>query len=370
MFDSPIVNLALSLSFAYFILSLTVSTVHEFIYSVLSCKRGLFLKTAIWQLFYNDKEWEKIVAKIWDSPHIKALQSDGNQYPSYIPAKNFALALMDQFRDPDQPQLLDMNEIRAVLTGPDKQGLVTGELRKILLGLFERAEGDLTLFQKQIEKFYNDAMERAAGIYTRSTRKAMLVISLVLAIAVNADTINIAKQLWSNPTSLAQTADKVTAAVQNISRQSDSKSPADLKFNGDQVTVIQVDTTVRVPTGDSTQKDTITVKKLAQQIKGTVVYLQNTGIPIGWSAHNIPEYNPGDKDGNGKTTEWDLVFGWIFKLFGFALTAAALSLGAPFWFDLLNKIVNLRAAGKKPDDNNTSSRSASNDPSANFNAVG
>jgi hypothetical protein len=35
------------------------------------------------------------------------------------------------------------------------------------------------------------------------------------------------------------------------------------------------------------------------------------------------------------------------KWIGFLLLGLAVCLGAPFWFDLLNKIVNLRAAGKK-----------------------
>ena len=39
-------------------------------------------------------------------------------------------------------------------------------------------------------------------------------------------------------------------------------------------------------------------------------------------------------------------FGWL----GFLLTAFALSLGAPFWFGVLNKLVQLRAAGPKPED--------------------
>ncbi len=38
---------------------------------------------------------------------------------------------------------------------------------------------------------------------------------------------------------------------------------------------------------------------------------------------------------------WDTV--WI-------LTVLALSMGAPFWFDLLNKIMNVRYAGKSPDE--------------------
>ena len=36
------------------------------------------------------------------------------------------------------------------------------------------------------------------------------------------------------------------------------------------------------------------------------------------------------------------------KLLGYILTALAISLGAPFWFDLLKKLVNIRSAGNKP----------------------
>ena len=43
-------------------------------------------------------------------------------------------------------------------------------------------------------------------------------------------------------------------------------------------------------------------------------------------------------------------FWWYFyKFIGLAMTALLISLGAPFWFDLLNKLVNLRAAGKPPE---------------------
>ena len=42
--------------------------------------------------------------------------------------------------------------------------------------------------------------------------------------------------------------------------------------------------------------------------------------------------------------------GWATRVLGLLLTAAALTLGAPFWFDLLNKVANLRTAGPKPAD--------------------
>jgi hypothetical protein len=39
---------------------------------------------------------------------------------------------------------------------------------------------------------------------------------------------------------------------------------------------------------------------------------------------------------------------WIWKILGLLATALAISQGAPFWFDLLQKAVNLRLAGSPP----------------------
>ena len=36
--------------------------------------------------------------------------------------------------------------------------------------------------------------------------------------------------------------------------------------------------------------------------------------------------------------------GWVIKLVGFLISAAAARQGAPFWFDLLRKLVSLRGA--------------------------
>jgi hypothetical protein len=41
---------------------------------------------------------------------------------------------------------------------------------------------------------------------------------------------------------------------------------------------------------------------------------------------------------------------WLLKLIGLLLTAVAASLGAPFWFDILNKFMNVRAVGASPDE--------------------
>jgi hypothetical protein len=59
-------------------------------------------------------------------------------------------------------------------------------------------------------------------------------------------------------------------------------------------------------------------------------------LPIGWSSAEIPP--------NGASS-WL----WLTKVAGWLLTALALSLGAPFWFDLLNKLVNIRHGMTKPE---------------------
>jgi hypothetical protein len=59
--------------------------------------------------------------------------------------------------------------------------------------------------------------------------------------------------------------------------------------------------------------------------------LSTLGLPIGW----IAPY-PSD------------LADWLVKLAGIVISAFAVMLGAPFWFDLLKKIVPVRMTGTKP----------------------
>src|SRR5438045_378210 len=118
MFNSPIIDLAITLSFTYFILGLLVSTIHEFIFSVLAKnpKRGKYLNASIENLFF-DSDWKKFAQeKVFKNVHIEALKQNSNpdSFPSYVPNANFALAVIDQFRDGNN--LLDMERIKEVLT--------------------------------------------------------------------------------------------------------------------------------------------------------------------------------------------------------------------------------------------------------------
>jgi hypothetical protein len=85
--------------------------------------------------------------------------------------------------------------------------------------------------------------------------------------------------------------------------------------------------------------------------------LSDTSLPFGYN--DRPGIGPGDPD-----TDLGSWLRWLArKIPGLLVTTFAVALGAPFWFDVLNKISNLRAAGKRPEPTDTSARAPSGAPS-------
>lgn len=331
MFNSPIIDLAIALCFTYFVLSLLVSTIHEFIFSVLRNKRGKFLFQALQNLFF-DSSWKDFVSKkFFNSVHIQSLMKAKDKFPSYIPAENFAMAIMDQLRQSNAA--LNMEQVKSFLTGKTElsESLVSGDLRKTLLSLSERAKGDINQFQKSIEDFFNNAMDRAAGVYKRSAQKFILLIAFILAASLNADTIHIARTLWENPDALTKTVDNISQLTKQI--QKDSTENFTIS-NADSMVILDTKKIRDSLATDSTGK---LLRIPIEEIKQTRIYLTRAGIPMGWTQKNFPP-----QDGE------DGFWGWLIKIAGILITTIALQLGAPFWFDLLNKVINLRATGKKP----------------------
>ncbi len=74
-----------------------------------------------------------------------------------------------------------------------------------------------------------------------------------------------------------------------------------------------------------------------EQVTATLNEIDELRLPLGWEAWLEPE-NYSSYDANT----------WLLKVMGLLLTIVAVSLGAPFWFDVLNRLVNLRMSGAKP----------------------
>jgi hypothetical protein len=332
MFNLPALDIAVTLSFTYFLVSLITSSLNEFVYSVLS-RRSKMLKHAIRHLYFEDAQtsaslytWKQYVeAKVFTSPQIQSLQKRVDKFPSYIPAKNFATALLDSLRRGDQ--VLDMTELEKDLT--DATSPLPQKVRLSLLSMFERAQGDLIRFQSEVESFYNNSMDRVAGIYKRETTYVIFVISLIIACAGNIDTIHITDSLWKDPEKLKVTTDQIVKAAKTIHADStgfSNEANDSARFSGIHATyeITKID-----PKDNTNRKITVSLDNAAAA--GQIMVASS--LPLGWTKEN-------------RAAEENL----FTRIMGFLITAVAVMLGAPFWFELMNKFINLRATGKKPEE--------------------
>ncbi len=289
---SAIVEVAIGVVFVYLLLSLICSSLNEWI----AAKRNMRAKTleeGIRNLL-NDPQGTALAGDLLKHPFIKGLARPGDM-PSYIPSRNFAIALFDMIAPADPAAgartLKDIREKVAQLPNPAVQ--------KTLLLLIDDAEGDLKKARQSVERWFDDAMDRVSGWYTRNTRAVILGLALAVSVALNVDTIFIARSLWYDGSMRAS----LVSAAGEFARQPSSTGAQPL-----------------------------------ENVKQVQAEIRKLPFPIGWSL--------APKDVRGiPSTFW----GVVTKIIGLLFTTVAVSLGAPFWFDILNKLVNLRAAGKQPE---------------------
>jgi hypothetical protein len=174
-------------------------------------------------------------------------------------------------------------------------GLPTGRLRQTLMGYLATGGATLETWRDGVEKWFDAKMDRVSGWYSRRTRWWLLAYAVVLVAALNADSVLFAKTLWQDET----LRDAVVAQAQTVAGSSGT---------------------------DACEDPACVVKRLED--------VQELNLPLGWKDDLIPASG----------------VEWLLKLIGLALTAAALTMGAPFWFGLLNKVTNLRSTGPPPAD--------------------
>jgi hypothetical protein len=172
--------------------------------------------------------------------------------------------------------------------------------RKPLMRMLADAQGDRDRFRLRLEHWYDDTMDRVSGWYKRYVQRIIILISIVLVVGLNVDSINIAQALWRLPTERAAVA---SAAAASAGAGSNASQNAD------------------------------------QQIQA----ISALKLPLGWTPPHT---------GSALSTDPQHVplgpVSWLIKFLGMILTVLALSLGAPFWFDALSRLGSLRQSGPKP----------------------
>jgi hypothetical protein len=259
---------------------------------------------------------------VYDHPLIKSL-SKREIGPSYIPSRTFALALLDVI---SPAELSGPRSVTDLKTAIGK--LPNDHLKRALTVLLEEAQQDIANFEEAVEIWFNNTMERVSGIIN-------LVLALVVTVLANADSILIVKALSSEPALRATLVAEAERFAEHNTAESigPQASPAD---------------------SEAAKKRAAEAQKKLKRYRDQI---QQLGVPIGWTSAVTSPLDPPDP----RSVPDDLL-GWLKKIIGLLLTAVAVSLGAPFWFDLLNKFTNIRSAGKAPEEKQKSPKQTQTPP--------
>ena len=295
-------DVLIGLFFLYFLLSIVCSAINEGIAAVVRL-RARYLERGVRSLLGRDAN----VRAFYSHWRMRALIKPPGwlfrapRKPSYISSRVFALTLLDTFAPPDDET--DSHDLigRATkaLGPPGDEGsssrppeIVRGMLRDAL----NETRVDVDRFRVSLERSFDEVMDRVSGWYKRRVQLILFVLAVVLASAMNADSFVIAQRLWKDPA----LRDAVVAQAGKVV-QAGSADCA--KINA------------QTTSADAAAKCVDEVKQF--------------GLPLGWSHATSPHD----------------FWGGLGKVLGLLVTGFALSLGAPFWFDLLGKVSNLRGSG-------------------------
>jgi hypothetical protein len=285
MFGSTILDVAVGLIFFYFLLSMIATHINEFIAARMKW-RANDLEAQIRHMLGDPN----LANKVLENPMITSIASKGNK-PAYIPPNTFALALFDAFV-PEGETATVLDKVHAGVTA----NMATNKAAGAVLKIVDHANGDMKVARAGAETWFNASMDRLSGAYKRRMQLLTLVVSFIMISILGADTLAIADSLYKEP-SLRSAVSGAAAAA---------------------------------PTNPQIQPSQANQSGSASAVTSSVDTFLKSGFPLGWTAFPT-----------------DLV-GWPKKILGLLITALAVSLGAPFWYNILKEVGSLRSSGPVP----------------------
>ncbi|MGD0876881.1 MAG: hypothetical protein ABSA01_01885 [Anaerolineales bacterium] len=277
------------------------------------------------------------------------VQVFGEKYPEAKPSLDVLVPQLDMYYGQF------VQEQHAAMESGADTGLTMRQFRLGLLGLqktnprlsnsvsavIKQAEGYalntdqvVATARLNLETWFNDAMDRLSGSYKRKAQLIAFIIGVILALILNVDSISVATSLWREPT----LREAIIAQAQSYATSSASQSG-------------------------------VTTASPLQNIPVLETQLQALNIPFGWT---FAPFNTAGRQCSLLPLQASQVWGipsqgsqaspvclrfsnlppdsisWLVKILGLLMTGLAAAQGAPFWFDVLGKLVNVRSTGVNP----------------------
>jgi len=283
---------------------------------------------------------------VYEHPLVGAIPG---RRPGYVPAKNFTSAVLYAVGGGQGSLQSDLEQGIAALP--------PGTLRTALTTALIEAEGDMEKMRTGIERWYDNAMERLSGQYKRFSQAATFLLALILALAFHLDAVEIGQRLYVDAALRGAFVDLADSYVEKHPDGPGTVQP---------VPVPAVPVPAAPPAGNGagapapTPAPSPAPATPEQQLADFKKRAAEAGEARQALVETMSLFGRFNKEAERKAEEarrakrstignvWHDIVLFLLGTIGILVTALAGMLGGPFWFDVLQRMVNLRASGAKP----------------------
>jgi len=368
MLNSSILDIAIGLIFIYLLYSLLATIIQEIIASQFSF-RAKILERAVFRMLEDENKFaskfrsvsylfkktgnggvkNSISYEYYKHPLILFLgESDCRGKPAYINKETFSKVIVDLLRGKD---VTPGDDIKLLIQKSldDKttnwgNAKISDQTLSYLKSIWADSNGDVGKFKRHLESWFEETMDRASTWYKKHIQFILFFVGLAISIAFNVDTLKIIERLEKDP-KLRQQLVQQGEAFQDAHPDLDKKLLLQESENNrflahhSKNEILENDSLRNKRLTDSLElANYLELKakrdKLFDQanllIKNDINHVHHS-LGLGWETYDSSSF-----------------LGIFYSMVGWMVTALALSLGAPFWFDLLNRLMKLRGSVATP----------------------
>ena len=366
MLNSSILDIVIGLVFIYLLYSLLATILQEIIASQFSF-RAKMLERSVFRMLEDENKFDSKFRSVWylfkktgngglknsmsyeyyKHPLILFLgESDSRGKPAYINKETFSKVIVDLLRGKEAEPGDDMKQLiqkslndKTTNWGNAK---ISDQTLIYLKSIWADANGDVGKFRHHLENWFEETMDRASTWYKKHTQFILFFVGLAISIAFNVDTLKIIERLEKDPKlreQLVQQANAFQAAHPDLDKKLLIQQAENNRFLTQKNKIPANDSLQNKELNDSLQlANYLALKSKRDELLDQASTLVKNDINsvhhslgLGWETYDSSSFRS--------------IF---YSLIGWLVTALALSLGAPFWFDLLNRLMKLRGSVATP----------------------
>jgi len=368
MLNSSILDIVIGLVFIYLLYSLLATILQEIIATQFSF-RAKILERAVFRMLEDENKFASKFRSVWylfkktgnggtknsityeyyKHPLILFLgESDNRGKPAYINKETFSKVIVDLLRGKDAVpgddiKLLIQKSLNDKITNWGN-AKISDQTLIYLKSIWADANGDVAKFKHHLEGWFDETMDRASGWYKKHIQFVLFFIGLAISIAFNVDTLKIIERLEKDPKlreQLVQQANAFQEAHPDLDKKLLLQEAENNKFlaHYSKNKILTNDSLRNKEFNDSLQlanylelksKRDELLDQASTLIKNDIISVHHS-LGLGWKTYDNSSF-----------------LSVFYTLTGWLITALALSLGAPFWFDLLNRLMKLRGSVTTP----------------------